>query len=88
MFIALSWKVGFASLGIFLIILANSKIVSLSSISAAILLPLLMFLDIGATNHPYFLVSLIVSILVIWKHRTNIIRLLKGEESKINDVRK
>ena len=88
MFIALSWKVGFASLGIFLIILAKFMIVSLSSISAAIFLPLLMFLDIGATNHPYFLISLVVSILVIWKHRTNIKRLFKGEESKINEVNK
>ena len=88
MFIALSWKVGFASLGIFLIVLTISKFVSLSSISAAIFLPVLMFFDIGATNHPYFLISLVVSILVIWKHRTNIKRLLKGEESKINEVNK
>ena len=84
MFVALSWKVGFASLGIFLIILAKSKIVSLSSISSAIFLPLLMFLDMEDFNHPYFLISLVVSILVVWKHRTNINRLLKGEESKIN----
>ena len=87
MFLALSWKVGFASLGIFLIILAKSKIVSLSSISAAIFLPLLMFIDMGTLNYPYFLVSLVVSILVIWKHRTNIRRLLKGEESKINNIK-
>ena len=86
MFLALSWKVGFASLGIFLIILARFKIVSLSSISAAIFLPLLMFLNIGAIKHPFFLISLIVSILVVWKHRTNISRLLKGEESRINEV--
>ena len=84
MFLALSWKVGLASLGIFLIVLANSKFVSLSSISAAIFLPILMFLNEGETNHPYFIISLIVSILVIWKHRTNIRRLIKGEESKIN----
>ncbi|ABM72695.1 Predicted membrane protein [Prochlorococcus marinus str. MIT 9515] len=88
MFIALSWKVGFASLGIFLIILSKSKIVSLSSILAAFFLPLFMFLDIGVTNHPYFLISLVVSILVILKHRTNIRRLIKGEESKINSLNK
>jgi glycerol-3-phosphate acyltransferase PlsY len=34
--------------------------------------------------HSYFFISLIVALLVIWKHRTNITRLLKGEESKIN----
>jgi len=85
MFLALSWKVGLASLGIFLIVLAKSKYVSLSSISAAIFLPILMFFNLGNFIHPYFIISLLVSILVIWKHRTNIRRLLKREESKIND---
>ena len=85
MFLALSWEVGLASLGIFLIVLTKSKFVSLSSITAAIFLPILMFLNIGTTNLPYFLISLIISILVIWNHRTNIQRLLKGKESKIND---
>ena len=84
MFLALSWKVGLASLGIFLIVLAKSKFVSLSSISAALLLPIFMFFNIGNFIHPYFIISLIVSLLVIWKHRTNIHRLIKGEESKIN----
>ena len=85
MFLALSWEVGLASLGIFLIVLTKSKFVSLSSITAAIFLPILMFLNLGTTNLPYFLISLIISILVIWNHRTNIQRLLKGKESKIND---
>ena len=84
MFLALSWKVGLASFGIFLIVLARYKFVSLSSISAAIFLPIFMFLNLGNFFHPYLIISLIVSILVIWKHRTNIKRLLKGEESKIN----
>ena len=84
MFLALSWKVGLASLGIFLIVLAKSKFVSLSSISAAIVLPIFMFFYISNMLHPFFLISLVVSFLVIWKHRTNINRLLKGEESKIN----
>ena len=84
MFLALSWKVGLASLGVFLIVLAKSKFVSLSSISAALLLPIFMFFNLGNFINPYFFISLIVSLLVIWKHRTNINRLIKGEESKIN----
>ena len=84
MFLALSWKVGLASLGIFLIVLAKTKFVSLSSISAAILLPVFMFFYLDNLLHSYFFISLIVSLLVIWKHRTNITRLLEGEESKIN----
>ena len=84
MFLALSWKVGLASLGIFLIVLAKTKFVSLSSISAAILLPVFMLFHLSNYMHSYFFISLIVALLVIWKHRTNITRLLKGEESKIN----
>ena len=84
MFLALSWKVGLASLGIFLIVLAKTKFVSLSSISAAIFLPFFMFFYLGNFIHSYFFISLIVALLVIWKHRTNIKRLIKGEESKIN----
>ena len=84
MFIALSWKVGLASFGTFLIMISLTKIVSLSSITAAILLPIYMFKYIGTLNHPYTIFSFIVAIIVIWKHRSNINRILKGEEPKLN----
>ena len=83
-FIALSWKVGFSSLGIFLITLKFSKIVSLSSITAAILLPLLMYLQIGILKHPLIIFSSLVSLIIIWKHRTNIRRIIKDVEPKLN----
>ena len=84
MFLALSLKVGFASFGIFLLIISKFKIVSLASIIAAISLPILMYLNIGTVNHPFTIMSFIVSVLVIWKHRANINRLIKGVEPTIN----
>ena len=84
MFIALSWKVGLASFGTFLIMISLTKIVSLSSITAAILLPVYMFQYIGTFNDPYTIFSFIVAIIVIYKHRSNINRILKGEEPKLN----
>tara|TARA_Y100001978_G_scaffold143277_1_gene128361 strand:+ start:168 stop:767 length:600 start_codon:yes stop_codon:yes gene_type:complete len=84
MFLALSLKVGFASFGIFLLVLSKYKIVSLASVTAAILLPIFMYLSIGNLNHPFTIISFIVSILVIWKHRTNIKRILNGVEPKIS----
>ena len=84
MFIALSWKVGLASFGTFLMVISLTKIVSLSSISAALLLPIYMFIYVGTFNHPFTIFSFIVASIVIWKHRTNINRLLKGEEPKIS----
>ena len=84
MFIALSWKVGLASFGTFLVMLTLTKVVSLSSITAALFLPLYMYVNIGKLNHPFTIFSLIVAIIVIWKHRSNINRILKGEEPKIS----
>ena len=83
-FIALSWEVGFASLGIFLLTLSISKIVSLSSISAALILPVLMFLLLKTINHPFMIFSMVVSIIVLFKHRTNIKRIINGIEPKIS----
>ena len=82
-FIALSWQVGLASFGIFLLVLSFSKFVSLSSITASFLLPVFMFLYLGKMDHPYFIFSLLVAVLIIAKHKTNIARLIKGIEPKI-----
>ena len=82
-FIALSWQVGLASFGIFLLVLSFSKFVSLSSITASFLLPVFMFLYLGKMDHPYFIFSVLVAVLIIGKHKTNIARIIKGIEPKI-----
>ena len=84
MFIALSWKVGLASFGTFLTVISVTKIVSLSSITAALLLPIYMLIYIGTFNHSFTIFSFIVAIIVIYKHRSNLTRIFKGEEPKIN----
>ena len=84
MFFALSWEVGLASFGTFLIVISLTKIVSLSSIAASLLLPIYMLIYIGTFNHPFTIISFIVAIIVIWKHRSNINRILIGKESKIS----
>ncbi len=84
-FLGLSWPVGMACLGIFLTVLTLSKIVSLSSIFAALSLPFLMFISFqsGNFNLAYFSISLITSAMVLWRHRSNLKRLLKGSEPRI-----
>ena len=82
-FIALSWQVGLASFGIFLLVLSFSKFVSLSSITASFLLPIFMLLNLGKMDHPYFIFSVLVAVLIIGKHKTNIARIIKGIEPKI-----
>ena len=57
------------------------RIVSLSSVVAAIGLPLLMLASGGGSA--YVVVSLVASLMVLWRHRSNIERLLAGTEPKI-----
>ena len=84
-FLGLSWQVGLATLGIFILMIALFRIVSLASISAALSLPLIMFLSFqeSSVSIPYLIVSLLAMTLVIWRHRENIARLIKGKEPKI-----
>jgi len=79
--LALAWPVGLAALGVFGLSLAISRIVSLSSILAAIAVPVLMV----GTHQPfaYQLFGLAAGIYVIWRHRSNIERLLAGVEPRL-----
>ena len=84
-FLGLSWQVGLATLGIFIIIITLSRIVSLASVSAALALPLIMYLSFENSNIslPFLVISLLAMTLVIWRHRENIVRLIKGKEPRI-----
>ena len=84
-FLGISWQVGLATLGIFIIMIALFRIVSLASVSAALTLPLIMFLSFRTSNIslPFLVISLLAMTLVIWRHRENIIRLIKGKEPRI-----
>ena len=84
-FLGLSWQVGLATLGIFILMITLFRIVSLASVSAALALPLIMFLSFSSSNIslPFLIVSLLAMILVIWRHRENIVRLIRGKEPRI-----
>ena len=84
-FLGLSWQVGLATLGIFILMITLFRIVSLASVSAALSLPFIMFLSFNnsSISPPFLVVSILAMILVIWRHRENIIRLIKGKEPRI-----
>jgi acyl phosphate:glycerol-3-phosphate acyltransferase len=79
----LYWPAGLGTLGIFGIVFAVSRIVSLSSIMGAISVAGLMF----ALHQPlaYILFSIAGGVFVIVRHRSNIQRLLNGTEPKIGE---
>jgi len=81
MLLGLVPAVGLACLGVFLTSLALSRIVSISSVLAASALPLLMA-GAGAPG-AYLGLGVVAAVMVIWRHRSNLSRLLKGEEPRL-----
>ena len=81
MLLGLVPAVGLACLGVFLTSLALSRIVSISSVLAAASLPLLM----AAAGAPgaYLGLGLVAAVMVIWRHRSNLSRLMQGQEPRL-----
>lgn len=85
----INWKIGLICLVFALAIMAISKMVSMGSIGAAILFPILTFFintnyTIEAKGIKYFIFSLILAGIVIFNHRENIKRIANGNENKLD----
>tara|TARA_Y100000589_G_scaffold205004_1_gene193407 strand:- start:10126 stop:10773 length:648 start_codon:yes stop_codon:yes gene_type:complete len=81
--IALDFQGALFAISVFLVVLATTRYVSLSSMLAAMSFPLYI---IAIEKNPYLSItifSLFIAILVLITHQKNIERLLRGEESKI-----
>ena len=81
LFLGLAWPVGLACFGIFLTTLSLFRIVSLSSVVAAISLPLLM--AAGTEGTAKLVVALVAMALVVWRHRSNLQRIKAGTEPRL-----
>ncbi|RCJ19343.1 glycerol-3-phosphate acyltransferase [Nostoc sp. ATCC 43529] len=79
--LAMNWQVGLATAGVFAVVVAISRIVSLSSIAGAIAVPIFMLLLHQPL--PYILFGIAGGLYVIFRHRSNIERLIAGTEPKI-----
>ncbi len=78
----------FISIGIFILILLISGYVSLSSMIAAIVFPVLVILVFKTTVPSLIIFSILIAIMVLITHQKNIERLLRREESKARIIRK
>ena len=82
-----NWNIGLICLVFALVLMALTKMVSLGSISAAILFPvLILFMPHTAylVDGNYIIYSILIAVLVVFNHRTNVKRLLSGTENKLD----
>jgi glycerol-3-phosphate acyltransferase PlsY len=82
-FLALQPLLTLCSMGIFLIVLFITGIVSVSSMSAGISFPVFLFLFFDTPSVFFKIFAVLVGIALIITHRKNIGRLLRGEEAKL-----
>lgn len=85
----INWKIGLICLVFALLIMAVSRMVSLGSISAAILFPVLcIFINenylVKANHFGYILFGIILCLLVVFNHRSNLKRIFSGKENKLS----
>lgn len=73
-----------AALGIFLVVLLTTGMVSAASIAAAAaLVPAVFLFRGGGADIPVQAVCCLVAVLVVYRHRANISRILRGEEKRL-----
>lgn len=87
--LTMNWKIGLICLIFAVVIIAVTRMVSMGSIGAAILFPILtLFIKehyiVEATGFKYFIFGILLALLVIFQHRENIKRIKNGTENKLS----
>lgn len=87
----INWKIGLTCLIFALAFMLISRMVSLGSIAAAVLFPVLcIFMKesfmVGGdgTKFSYLIFGIIMAVIVIFNHRANIKRIMNGSENKLS----
>lgn len=84
--LAISWPVGLAVLATWLLMALVFKYSSLSALTASLLAPLYMWFTTGSVD--FLIMTMVLSVLLIWRHRSNIRNLLAGKEDRIGASKK
>lgn len=87
----LNWKIGMICFIFAIALMAVTRMVSLGSIAAAVLFPILTIFIHDCYLVPgknYIIFGVIMAAFVIFNHRTNIKRIMNGTENKLNFSKK
>ena len=87
-----NWQIGLICLVFGIVLIILTRMVSLGSCAAAVLFPVLTLfinehytiLTDGKSGSTYFIYSVILAVIVLYNHRSNIKRILSGTENKIS----
>lgn len=80
----LNWKIGLICLGIGILVIALTKMVSLGSMCGAIIFPILSIFMEKEITWLQLGLCFAIGLFVIYNHRTNIKRIINGQENKLS----
>ncbi len=82
----LNWQIGLICLVFALVLMILTRMVSLGSISAAILFPVLTIFitENYLVEGNYIIFGILLAVFVVYNHRANVKRILTGTENKLN----
>ena len=86
----INWQIGLICLVFALLLMALTRMVSVGSIAAAVLFPVLVlfinqnYIVAESSNWSYLIFSVVIAPLVIFNHRTNLKRIFTGTENKLS----
>jgi glycerol-3-phosphate acyltransferase PlsY len=81
--LAMSWQAGLLALGIWIAVVAVTRYISVASIAASFGVP--VFMALTGVRLEWTLFWTAIASLVIFRHISNLGRLLEGAESKIGE---
>ena len=86
----INWQIGLICLVFALLLMALTRMVSVGSIAAAVLFPVLVlfinqnYIVAESSNWSYLIFSVIIALLVFFNHRANLKRIVNGTENKLS----
>lgn len=76
----LNWQIALLMAGILVVVVLITRMVSVGSITVAAVFPVVCWF----MYRDFFFIGLIMALLMIYKHKENIGRLMRGEENKLD----
>ncbi len=80
----INWQMALISLGVFLLIIALTRYVSLGTMCAAVFFVAISFIPLFGNTFYFHIFASVIAAVIIFKHRANIQRLLSGTENKLS----
>ncbi|HZY51786.1 MAG TPA: glycerol-3-phosphate 1-O-acyltransferase PlsY [Reyranella sp.] len=80
----INWQMALISLGVFVLIIALTRYVSLGTMCAAVFFVAISFIPAFGNTFYFHIFAALIAVIIIVKHRENIRRLLSGTENKLS----